>query len=166
MFYFPKGVRNRIIFAQWLDTQSGTKTGWQKAQAEMVIFRKAQVLTQFCSSPLMLMCTALENSLFLGFRSEHEWNLSYLLNLTPYRSVAALIWKACKSCGLSAAVLSCTVLTQLLKANSRELSTEWIFRRIQTIVLLNEEDSPAEQTEQDVSESFRQALCCTSVCPS
>lgn len=34
------------------------------------------------------------------------------------------------------------------------------------MVLLNEEDSPGEQTEQDVCEGFRQALCCTSVYPS
>lgn len=62
ILYFPKRVRNRIIFGQWLDTQSGTKTGWQSAQAEMMVFSKAQVLTQFCPSPLMLMRTALENS--------------------------------------------------------------------------------------------------------
>lgn len=47
----------------------------------------------------------------------------------------------------------------LLQAHSRERSTEHVLGRTEAMVLLNEEDCPREQTEQDVLGSFTQALC-------
>lgn len=47
----------------------------------------------------------------------------------------------------------------LLQARSRERSTKHVLGRTEAMVLLNEEDCPREQTEQDVLGSFTQALC-------
>lgn len=171
IFYFPKGVRNRIIFGQWLDTQSDVKLGSNQHKQRWCGLQQSSGVNPVLFKPLMLMSTVLENSVVLGFGvwawMKHELPLTLGLNHIQINSSSNLeapqvLWPRCSS----AELYSCHTAAGLLKTDSGGLSTEWVFRRIQTIVLLNEEDSPGEPTEQDVSESFRQALRCTSVCPS
>ena len=101
------------MFGQRLDTQSDTKIGWQSAQAEMM-WSSAKLrcmqtylcaITQFCSSPLMLTCTLLENSIVLGFGiwawMKHELCLTLGLNYIQISSISNLaapqvLWPRCQ----------------------------------------------------------------------
>jgi len=105
---------------------------------------------------------------------KHTLRLTLGLNYIQLSSISNLAaWQVLSTASLSAVLSSCCCLelsqpwgSALLKTDSGELSTEQVFGRIKAIVLLNGEDSPGEQTGQDVLESFRRALRCIGLHPS